>query len=272
MGKRDAHRKDLVGLFDGFAASGDAKALTTYLLANSNLPSPRGNLELAQAFGDIVGERAKQGASPEPIWRLCEDWTEISAEEAPVNDPRELLPFCGTVGLGAIGAACTAYTGPALGDLCVLARDPRWRMREAVCFGLQRLIAAQSKLTLVALESWVAGGHPLEMRAAAAGVAEPVLLEDPATAKAALRLHQAILAQVLDMKDRKSEAFRGLRKGLGYTLSVVVCALPQEGFAYLAELAGSDDEDVRWILKQNLKKNRLIKNYPAEVSRLRASH
>ena len=30
------------------------------------------------------------------------------ADDAPVNDPREFLPFCGSVGLGAVGSAWTA--------------------------------------------------------------------------------------------------------------------------------------------------------------------
>ncbi len=271
MGKRDAHKQDLASLFDGFAATGDAGDLTAYLLASSNLPGPRGNLELALAFGDAVGELACCDAPLEPILALCEGMTGISAAEAPANDPREFLPFCGAVGLGAIGAARAERFDLALGDLRELARDPRWRMREAVCFGLQRLLAVRSKDTLAALGTWVAGGHPLEMRAVAAGVAEPPLLRDPATAMMALRLHQDIISHLLDMEDRRSDAFRALRKGLGYSLSVVVCAVPQEGFSFLAELAVNVDRDVRWILRENLKKNRLVKNYPAEVSTLRAS-
>ncbi len=271
MGKRDVHKRDLVSLFDGFVATGDVKDLTAYFLSNSNLPGPRGNLELALAFGDVVGDLAGCDASLESIWALCEGMTEISAAEAPVNDPREFLPFCGTVGLGAIGATNAAYTELALGALRELARDPRWRMREAVCFGLQHLLPVRSEETLAALATWVAGGHPLEMRAVAAGVAEPALLRDPATAMTALRLHREILTRILEMDDRRSDAFRALRKGLGYTLSVVVCAVPQKGFSFLAELAVLDDRDVRWIVKENLKKNRLLKNYPTEVSALRAT-
>ena len=271
MGKRDVHKQDLAALFDAFEATGDIKELTTYLVSNSNLPGPRGNLELAYAFGDVIGKQAGQGTSLESIWTLCKDLTKISAAEAPVGDPREFLPFCGTVGLGSIGAANAEYTETALEILRDLARDPRWRMREAVCIGLQRLIAVQSRQTLAALKTWVAGGDLLEMRAAAAGVAEPALLVDRATATVALELHRGILDRVLKTDDRRSDAFRTLRKGLGYTLSVVVCAVPQEGFAYLGQLAGIDDRDVHWILSQNLKKNRLAKNYPVQVHALRAA-
>jgi hypothetical protein len=65
---------------------------------------------------------------------------------------------------------------------------------------------------------------------------------------------------------RKTDDFKALRRALGYTLSVVVRALPNPGFAWLRELAASSDPDVRWIVRENLKKNRLVKNYPQEVA------
>lgn len=271
MGNREAHKQDLFGLFAGLAATGDFEGVTAYLLLNSNLPGPRGNLELAQAFADVVGALGGQGLEFAVLWAQCKSMAKIRADEAPTNDPREFLPFCGTVGIGALGAADATYLEPALDTLRGLARDPRWRMREAVCLGLQRLMAVRSGATLRALDAWVAGGDRLEMRAVAAGVAEPSLLSDRATATVALRLHREILDQVRRSEERRSDAFRALRKGLGYTLSVVVCAIPQEGFALLAELATCEDRDLHWILKENLKKNRLVKNFPAEVSLLKAS-
>jgi hypothetical protein len=33
----------------------------------------------------------------------------------------------------------------------------------------------------------------------------------------------------------------------------------------MAELAQTKDEDVQWVVRQNLKKNRLLKNFPEEV-------
>jgi hypothetical protein len=37
----------------------------------------------------------------------------------------------------------------------------------------------------------------------------------------------------------------------------------------LRELAKSGDSDIRWIVNENLKKNRLIKNFPDEVKTLK---
>lgn len=263
MGKKTQHTQDLRGLVDGFVQDGRAEALTTYLLSNSNLPGRRGNIELAEAFGDVVEGFA--GAARARLWELCLGMTEISAGEAPVNTAEEFLPFCGAVGLGALGAISPSLYHLAAGRLRTLARDPRWRMREAVCFGLERLLAQRCRETLAYLEGWVRGGDPLEMRAAAAAVAEPRLLVDSKVAARALQIHAAIFAHFPAIQDRRAEAFRVLRKGLGYTLSVVVAALPQEGFAFIQQLAVSDDGDVRWILKQNLKKKRLVSNYPQQV-------
>jgi hypothetical protein len=263
MSKKAQHAQDLSGLFDDLVQGGSPEALTGYLLANSNLPGPRGNLELAAAFADVVENLA--GAAGARLWGLCLRLTEISAAEAPVNTAEEFLPFCGTVGLGALGTTSPEFFDSAVERLRTLARDPRWRMREAVCFGLQRLLGQRCGDTLVHLEDWVRGGNLLEMRAAAAGIAEPRLLVDEAVAARALQLHAAIFARFPAIGDRRAEAFRILRKGLGYTLSVVVSALPQEGFTFVRQLAVSQDGDVRWIIRENLKKKRLVSGFPQQV-------
>lgn len=267
MSKRTQHAQDLVSLFGDLVQGGSPDALTRYLLANSNLPGPRGNLELAAAFGDVVEDHVRDAVPF--LWQLCLGMTGISVADAPVNTAEEFLPFCGTVGLGALGATSPELYDSAVGRLRTLARDPRWRMREAVCFALQRLLARRSGETLAHLEGWARGGNPLEMRAAAAGIAEPALLADAEMAARALQIHATIFAQFPDIDDRRVEAFRILRKGLAYTLSVVVAELPREGFALVQQLAVLNDGDVRWILRQNLKKKRLVSNYPQQVEAIR---
>jgi hypothetical protein len=61
------------------------------------------------------------------------------------------------------------------------------------------------------------------------------------------------------MKDRRSQDFTALRKGMGYCWSVAVVALPQEGKALMEKWLKSADKDIRWIMKENLKKNRLVR-------------
>lgn len=264
MNKRARHESDLSRLFDELAASGDSEKLVGYLVSNSGIPGRRANLELARAFGDVVeGSAATKGRAH---WQLCQTLLGITAKEAPENDPREFVPFCGAVGIGAIGAAALERFDEALSILRTQANDPRWRMREAVRFGLQRLLAKRCRDSLTALRTWIADGRPLEIRAAAAAVADPVLLEEREAAEAALELQRALFERVLGSEDRRSEEFKTLRKALGYTLSVVVQALPDAGFGFMAQLVASQDRDVVWMVKQNLKKRRLVKHFPEQVA------
>ena len=269
MGKKEDLKRELIALLDAFIATGNSRELFDYIATNSNLPGPRGNLELAAAFADLIGQYAPE--KDKWLWELCAKMTEVSAEEAPVNNPRELIPFCGAVGIGALGATCPTLFAKAIKALRASANDPRWRMREAVPMALQRLIAARPQETLNILKQWAAEGSPLEMRAAAAGVAEPALLRNDESAQAALGLHETIFERMPEFDDRKSAEFKALRKGLGYTLSVVVQAAPREGFALMHQLAATKDKDVLWIVRENLKKNRLVKNFPTQVESIKSS-
>ncbi|MFQ5979189.1 MAG: hypothetical protein ACE5OZ_13770 [Candidatus Heimdallarchaeota archaeon] len=103
------------------------------------------------------------------------------------------------------------------------------------------------------------------LRAVAASTGEQCIEMDESYAQWALNLHKIILSKLIASEERSSEEFKALRKGLAYTMSIVVQSVPVEGFSYLEELAGEQDKDITWIIKQNLKKNRLSKNYPKKV-------
>lgn len=267
MSKKEGQKQHLANLFNDFLRTSDKGNIAEYLRSNSNLPGPRGNLELAQVFADVVEMRSAK--APDKLWILCQELAAYSEEEAPVNDPKEFLPFCGSLAIGAIGSVSSAYFQKAISRLGELAEDRRWRMRESVAMGIQRLMEKQSQKTLKELQSWIMKDNWLVMRAVAAGVAEPALLKNQQTATSALKLHEKIFAQILTAKDRKSDAFKTLRQGLGYSLSVVVRETPSEGFAYIRQLVKTQDADILWILRENLKKNRLVKNFPNEVSSLK---
>jgi hypothetical protein len=59
--------------------------------------------------------------------------------------------------------------------------------------------------------------------------------------------------------NRKSEEFGVLKKGLGYCWSVAVAAFPSKGKSAMEKWFSCSDKDIKWIMKENLKKNRLIK-------------
>lgn len=267
MSKKESNKQGLINFLDDFLKTGDEEKITEYLILNSNLPSPRANLELAKAFVEVAEDNSKEVL--EKLWGLCLKLTNVSSDEAPVNSPKEFLPFCGAYALGAISSVSPTFFDKALSRLQELAIDPRWRIREAVAMGIQKLLAKQSQNTLKELEGWIENNRWLAMRAVAAGVADPALLKDNQTAQRALELHRRIFAKILTATERKSYEFKTMKKGLGYTLSVVICAIPKEGFEFMRQLTDSQDADILWIIKENLKKNRLIKNFPGEVTSIK---
>jgi len=236
------------------------------LLEHSRLPGPRGNLELAALFAEEVAGRAAQ--EPAPWWDLCSALAGLSAHRAPTGDPGEFVAFCGTLGAAAVACVVEDRTAPALDILRGAAADPRWRLREAAAMGLQRLLLARRKETLSALERWVRGGRPLELRAVAAALAEPSVLAIGENADAAVALHREVLTRLLASGSRTSSAVRTLRQALGYTLSVVTVARPEAGFALLEELLASRDDDGLWIVRENLRKARLARRFPERTKAL----
>ena len=60
-------------------------------------------------------------------------------------------------------------------------------------------------------------------------------------------------------EQRKEENFRVLKRTLGYTLSVITAVAPHAGFALMRECIAWSDDDITWIVRENLKKKRLAK-------------
>ena len=214
-----------------------------YLLKESGLPGPRGNLELAQAVADEGNQE------------LFERYLAYDADQAPTNSPYEFLAFCGIVGMGRLLAE--GKRG-ALKTLKLFASDRRWRAREGVAMALQRLGEVDMDLLIQEMEKWSAGTF-LEQRAAVAALCEPKLLKQAKHAKAVLHILDNITESLKEAEERKSEDFLTLRKGLAYCWSVAVAALPAEGKKMMEKWLKETDKDIRWIMKENLKKNRLVK-------------
>lgn len=267
LSKQEIHQQELLALFRDLVTVGDGARLREYLATFSELPGRRANLELAWAYGELVELYARQ--IPDRLWAFCADLTALSPPEAPVDSPEEYLPFCGAIGLGSLGAAMPEYFEEALAVLKRLAADSRWRMREAVCFGLQRLLKKRPYEVLNVLQTWIGNEGVFQQRAALTALAAPELLADEALAHQALELHKCVVDRIPHMGDIPAADFRVLRKALGYTVSVVISAIPEEGFKWLMAIAASSNRDVRWIVKENLKKNRLVQSFPKEVEAIK---
>lgn len=226
-----------------------------YLLAHSGLPGPRGNLELLQVVADL-GEQAM-------FERFL---SEYGPETAPTNTPEEFLAACGIVGLGRLLAE---------GQLELLdvirhhANDSRWRMHEGARMALQRWGERDMDALINALEGWI-DGSPLERRAVATGLCDPGLLTEEAIARRVLSILDRLTESVCQEADRRSNPFKALRKGLGHCWSIAVVALPEAGKPLMEKWLASDDRDVNWIMKQNLRKARLTRMDAAWVERCKA--
>ena len=243
MSKTDDYRETLRKLDDW----------DEYLRAESGLPGPRGNLELAHAAADLA-DRGR-----------IEHFLTFDPGRAPVNSPDEFLAFCGVEGLGRLIAEGQTDLWP---TLRAYASDPRWRIREGVAMALQRVGQVDMNLLLDKMETWVAGDW-LEMRAAAAGLAEPSLLQEEQQILRALDILDRITSMVESAQERddpvssrknimkRDEDFKILCKGLSYCWSVVVAALPVQGKQFMERWFSSTDKDIHRIMKENLKKKRL---------------
>ena len=233
MGKAEDYRETLRQLEDW----------VPFLLEQSGLPGRRANIELARAVADEGREE------------LFERFLAFDAEKAPTNSPHEFLAFCGVLGLGRLLAEGRREV---LKPLRAHASDSRWRIREAVAMALQRWGREDMEALLQEMAGW-SQGNALEQRAAVAALCEPDLLREAGHARRVLDLLEAVTASVRQVENRRSDEFTALRKGLGYCWSVAVVALPDEGKRMMERWFGDDDRDVRWIMRENLRKKRLTR-------------
>jgi len=224
-----------------------------FLLAESGLPGPRSNLELAQAVAD------------EGNTVIFHQLLAYGPESAPTNTPGEFLAVCGAVGLGKLltEGQYTYFT-----ELRQLASDPRWRVREGVAMALQRLGDLDMDRLIAEMEVWARGSW-FEQRAAAAALCEPRLLASGDKAMQVLQLLDEITTAIRNSKVRDGDGFQALRKGLGYCWSVAVVACPNFGMQFMEKWFILNDPDIRWIMKLNLKKDRLSRMDAAWVEKWR---
>ena len=108
------------------------------------------------------------------------------------------------------------------------------------------------------MEKWSKGDFWVQ-RAAIAAICEPRLMIQPKYAEQALNILARTTALLQKTKKRDNEGFRVLRRALGYCWSVAVVAFPQEGKSMMEYWFTSSDKDIRWIMRENPKKNRLVR-------------
>ncbi len=100
-------------------------------------------------------------------------------------------------------------------------------------------------------------------------MSEPRFLKTAPAARAAPDLVDRVTSTFAHMPDKRSDECRTLRQTLGYCWRVVTVAAPERGWDRLEHWAQCSDSDVRWVIREDLKKARLTRLDPDRVARLK---
>lgn len=242
MNKKEVFIQKLKSLVD------NPDKLEKFLIENSSLPGPRANLELLFAMAEVFKNV-----------EVLKKWAELDSTQADVNDPRSFLPLCSAVCLGRLHTI--KKTEEYVNILKEMARDDRWRMREAVAFAFQLIGENDFSELKEIFSAWIGKSGNREKRAMLVALAHPKILDKQTSV-----FCFEILAFVL--KNRTNdEDLEILDKGLKFVVSVYTAAYPEYGFSFMEQWIGRS-KPIDKIIEANLKKNRIFKKYPHETSRL----
>jgi len=234
------------------------RPLEFYLREQSHLPGARANLGLMNDLSNLMA--AVVGKRPHDVRALLR-YLVRDEESLKSNTPDEFVVMCGVVSFGACAAVYPDWCPEVfllLGDFTC---SSSWRVREGSAIGFQRLLSAAPEETIAYLRILASEGNYLQQRACIAALAEPPLLHTDEMKEAALDIQRTILQRFREIPliERKREDVKVLRQATAYTISVIVAALPEQGFALMCECASWGDPDITWALRENLKKKRLAK-------------
>lgn len=241
------------------AIAGHPRPLEFYLREQSGLPGARANLELANDVSYLLA--AAVSKHPDTVHTLVNYFATGDRKQVEGNTPAEFIMLCGVISAGTCAAVQSEWREKTIEMLSHYACSPYGRIREGVAAAYQHLLSVDQQLVITSLKRLAAEGNYLQQRAAIASIAESHLLFDPEIVNDAVHLQRTVLENLRQapVADRKLEDFKILRRTLGYTLSIITVAAPERGFALMRECATWNDDDITWILRENLKKKRLAK-------------
>ncbi|MGZ8892240.1 MAG: hypothetical protein ACXW1R_04790, partial [Halobacteriota archaeon] len=104
---------------------------------------------------------------------------------------------------------------------------------------------------------WSAGAEVTSLRCGPLLLLYARLLKQIQHAKETLLILDRITTSIAGAKNRNTDAFKALRKSMGYCWSVAVAADPDAGMSMMEQWFSTRDKDIRWIMGENLKKKRL---------------
>ena len=213
-----------------------------YILTNSKLPGRRANLELLYEF--------KIHASQESV-SACLSLKDYDL----INTPEEFAMMCGVVGYCELNRENVDDVFELLEEY---AQSESWRVRESVAMGIQYMLILNEDKSLKAIKGWF-NKTDFHRRAMIAGLCTPRLqLIETISRETAFILEQ-LMKDVLAWQGKLSEEQKALRKALGYCWSIAIEANPSQLKPLFKKYYKYENKNIIWILKSNLKKNRLVK-------------
>lgn len=97
------------------------------------------------------------------------------------------------------------------------------------------------------------------------------MLIDEVVADGVLAILDTITATLSEAEDRRTVEYAALKRALGYCWSVAVVAAPARGKRLMEQWSASANPDIRWIIRENLKKNRLVRLDAVWVEQMKAA-
>lgn len=213
-----------------------------HLLLNSKLPGPRSNLELLYEF--------IQHANRDEVLKC------LNINYVTTNSPEEFVLSCG------VGASIYLDTADHVEigmDLKYYANHESWRVREAVCIGFQKSKEHLKPDEMLAYLAPLKAGTELEIRTYIATLGEPILLKNYIDPNGLLQFLYDTTITYFDHQNKLNESQKVLKKALGYCWSVVLCGENADRSIFEKLIAYKDNKHIKWIIVENLKKNRLEK-------------
>jgi hypothetical protein len=233
-----------------------------YLAHHCRLPGPHVNFELLAAAADEAGEAR--------VRHWC------AADRGDDDGPEAFLVMCGVVGLGKL--AGDAFDGsrriPARlrQQLRGYANDPRWRVREAVAFALQRIGDVYLRPLLEIAEEWVEG-TALERRAVVVAMGQPrfVAASNAASRERVPAFLDRAMASYRAEADRGAPAVVELGTALSSAWSVVLAGNDRAMAAFDQWVTvAEDDADIRAVVADSCATQRLQRALPEAVAAWRS--
>jgi hypothetical protein len=212
-----------------------------FLLEYSNLPGPRGNLPLLYEFSKNADENEI---------KKCIEFINPDVR----NSPEEFVGMCGILSYS------LSYQNDhkkVISFLKKYASHGSWRIRESVAISIQEISEGILEELIIELRNSLQA-NDFEKRAIVAGLCEPKLLKNK---KINLEILNILIESTKSLAhDQKlDEGSTSLRKALGYGWSVVIINIPAEGKQTFEKMFDLNGKHIKWILKENLKKKRLMR-------------